>query len=620
MPQMVWKFVDSPVTNPATLFDMNNWSMGCTLDMGSDGSKFDISPPPLRRIKATNNLSDGALNTAISYDNRILKFSVGIGPGTKAFKTQLLNNLLAELYKPSNLLMYQLDSTRPPLFFQTIRSDDVVVRNQGSGVSEIWGVDLNVEAKPFAIGARIDLAPVTVSSDPASPGPTLNANTSFETDASSWVGTGGTVTRTTAQFHSGVASGTITPDGVTATIRMDNANIAVVGNGIYRAQGWVRCAVARSIALNINWYDASSTYITTSSGSVSVVANTWTSITNDFVAPPNAAFGNIIPTMTGTPPATNILFVDEVEIHRVGLNGSAFWDITGIVGDVPTPAFMQISDMGARGKAYIGQRAFNNPTALTLFGQAESATLGTDATIVADAAASGGNRVNVNFATNAGWATRLTFNNLPGSTDAAALRGRYRVVARVTAAVAAINVSIRWRQSAAGDFVPGPYKTTDLAGPNWAHLDLGIIEFPAPQMVPEYMGNSGLQTQHATSPLVIEAMRNSGTGTLLIDWVYLVPATERLCALFQLKSLPSGVVIVDGPNDATYGLASGSSPFGSTRIVNNQQGIITRHGGLPMLVPGLTNRMHFLHNESANGANETVTVSYWPRWKEVASV
>jgi hypothetical protein len=471
MVQMVWKFVDQPTLTPATLFDMNNWSMGCIVDMGDDGSKFDISPPPLRRIKATNNLTDGALNTVISYDNRILKFSLGIGPGTKAAKTILLNNLMSELYKPSNLIMYQPDSTRPPVFFQTIRSDDVVIRNQGSGISEVWGVDLNVEAKPFAIGARIDLSQVTVSNDPS------------------------------------------------------------------------------------------------------------------------AASGN-----------------------------KSFWDITGIVGDVPTPAFMQISDLGAGGKAYIGQRAFGNPTSLTLFAQAESGTLGTDATVVADAAASNGNRVNVSFATNAGWATRLTFNSLPGGTDAAALRGRYRVVARVTAAVAAINTSIRWKQATSGDFVPGPYKTVDLVGPNWSHIDLGIIEFPAPQMTPESFGYSGVQTQHITSPITIEAIRNSGTGTLLIDWVYLLPATERLCSLFQLKSLASGVLIVDGPNDATYGIASGSTPFGATRLVDNKQGVITRHGGLPMLVPGLTNRMHFLHNESANGTNETVNVSYWPRWKEVASV
>lgn len=619
MPQMIWKFVDSPVLTPATLFDMNNWASGCTIEIGDDGSKFDISPPELRKVRIANTLTDGSLNGAASFENRFLTFTVGIGPGTKAQKTIILNNLQAELYKPRNLIMYQPDSTRPPVFFRTYRSDDIRVRNQGSGIPEIWFVDCVVEAEPFAIGTRIDIPQVSISNDPATPGPILNANTSFEVDASNWTGIGGTLTRTTAQFHAGVASGTITPDGVTATVRMDNANVAVTGGGTYRAQGWVRNAVARSIALNVNWYDASSVYITTSSGSVSVLANTWTFISNDFTAPSNAAFGNIIPTMTGTPAATNILWVDEVEIHRLSLSGSGYWDIVGIVGDVPTPAFVKISDLGSQGKAWLATRAFNNPAGLTHFVQAEAATLGTDTTVVADTAASGNSRTNTSFATNAGMVTRLTMT-LPNGSDPAALRGRYRVIMRATAATAAINISMRWRQSGGGDFVPGPIVNVDLTPPNWKYYDMGIIEFPAPQMLPDYAGYSGLNTQHAATPLAIEVQRNSGTGVLLVDWIMILPATERLCSIFQQAANASGWICLDGPNDATYGLASGSTPFGTTRILDNKQGIVTRQGGLPMLVPGPTNRWYFIHNESSNNATETVDISYWPRWKEVASV
>jgi hypothetical protein len=301
-----------------------------------------------------------------------------------------------------------------------------------------------------------------------------------------------------------------------------------------------------------------------------------------------------------------------------------FWDITGIIGDVPTPAFVRISDMGASGRAFISTRSFNNPQSLTLFAQAETATLGADTTAVADTAASsvvpatGVARSQTTFTGTPGWAARLTFASLPSGSDAAALRGRYRVIARVAGITSATNTSIRWRQSNGGDSIPGQPVTLDLAPPNWKHIDLGVIEFPAPQMTPPAIGYSGLSSQQATSPLQIEAQRNSGAGGLLIDWVYLIPADERLCTFFQAASIPSGWVCLDGPNDATYGLASGSTPFGSTRILDGKQGIVTRQGGLPMLIPNIPNRWYFLHNESANNSTETVDVSYWPLYREVA--
>jgi hypothetical protein len=474
MPTMVWKFVDSPVAAPATLFDMNNWNMGATLDFGDDNANFDISPPPLRRVKAVNNFGDGSLNTSESYENRILKFRVGL-TGTKSQKIASLSALEDELYKPRNLLMYQPDSSRSPVFFRTVRSDDYILKNSG-GSAEVWMVDCNVEADPFAIGLRQDIAQVTVNNDPA------------------------------------------------------------------------------------------------------------------------AASGN-----------------------------KTFWDITGVIGDVPTEAFVRISDLGAGGKAFLATRAFNNPTSLTLFAQAETATLGADTTAVADTAASsvvpatGVARSQTTFTGTPGWSARVTFaSSLPSGSDLAALRGRYRVIARIAGITSAANVSLRWRQSNAGDSIPGQPVTLDIAPPNWQHVDLGVLEFPPPQQTPATIGYSGLTSQQAANPLQIEAIRNSGAGGLLIDWVALLPADERLCSIFQFSALTSGWLCLDGPNDSCYGLASGSTPFGSTRILDSKQGIVTRQGGLPMLVPAITNRWYLFHNPSANNTTETVDISYWPKYREVA--
>jgi hypothetical protein len=468
MATMIWKFVDSPVSTPATLFDMNN-GIDVLLDMTQE---FDISPPQQRKTKSDSKLSAGSLITNVSYENRFLKFSLGL-LGTKTNKMNNLAAFVAELSKPTNLIMYRPDSTKPPVFFRTYQGDDYIIRNSG-GSAEVWGVDVLIEAEPFGIGIRQDLSTITVNNDPA------------------------------------------------------------------------------------------------------------------------ASSGN-----------------------------KTFFDLTGILGDVPTKPFVRVGSIGSGQTFWLAQRAFNNPTSLTLFTQAEAATLGPDTTAIAGSDSSsvspgtGNSKTQTTFSTNNNFTARLTFN-APTGTDSIAYRGRYRVVARI-AASAAINVSMRWKQSNGGDVIAGPQTSVDLTTIA-IFQDLGIIEYPAPQQPPQYIGYSGLPTQHVLQPLLIEAKRNSGTGNLLIDYVYLLPADERLCVVFQLNNISSGYVCLDGPNDAVYGMQSGSTPFGSTRIIDNQQGIITRFGGLPVLVPNITNRWYMLFNPSGNNVTRTVDISYWPRWREVAMI
>lgn len=467
MATIVWKFVDTPVAAPATLLDMN-LPGNIQLNFSKD---FDISPPPKRRNYAQNMMTEGSLPTQDAYENRVLVFSVMIH-GSKTQKMLLLKALTDEVSKPTNLLMYQPDSSQPPVFFRTFSGDDFKVINNG-GNAEVWQVDFALEAEPFAIGLRRDLASIAVNNDPA------------------------------------------------------------------------------------------------------------------------AASGNKV-----------------------------FFDISGIVGDAATNAFVKTDTMGAGGQAIISTRSVNNPQSLTLLQQAESATLGVDTTSGADAAASGGNRTNTTFASNSGLVARWTFN-APSGTDPSALRGRYRVFGRFAGLTAALNVTLRWRQTINGDFVPGPLVSVDISPPNWQFIDLGIIEYPAPQWVPEQIGYSNLPPGLPATALELQAQRNSGTGTLLCDYFYLIPAQERICCTFQYNDIPGGFICLDGPNDATYGMASGSSPFSSTlstRIVDNQRGIVTRIGGLPMLVPNANQRWYVLHSASANGTIKNFVISYWPRWREVATV
>jgi hypothetical protein len=300
-----------------------------------------------------------------------------------------------------------------------------------------------------------------------------------------------------------------------------------------------------------------------------------------------------------------------------GANPTRF-DMTGIAGDSPTPAFVRISTMGAGGTAILAQRTVNNPTAVTVFVQAESGTLGTDTATWNSALMSGGTGIATNFATNSGLVTRLTVT-VPTATSPDALRGRYRVFVRAHSPDSTSTFTLRYVQNPSGSSVNGPQVTFKGDGTNWYLVDLGVIESPA-FATPTGLGYSGLTPGLATQQLGIQAARTAGSANLDLDYIYTLPADERMCSVRQSAS--TGYVVLDGPQDMTYGMAAGSSPFSATlssRTVDNGGGLVPRMGGIPQLVPGATNRWYLLIDKLGVTNTETVDVSYWPRWREVAT-
>lgn len=291
-------------------------------------------------------------------------------------------------------------------------------------------------------------------------------------------------------------------------------------------------------------------------------------------------------------------------------------DLTGIVGDSPTPAFVRIQGLGAGGSAFLSQRTGNNPTAVTVYAQTESGTLSADTTTWSNAAMSGGTGTASSF-TDSSLQTRVTLT-VPTASSPEALRGRYRVILRVHTGGTSADFSIRWVQNpgAGQDAVYGP-QVSYHANTIWQFLDLGIVEYPSLQ-APQAIGYSGLPAGYATSQLGIQASRANGADNLDMDYVYLMPADERWCSIAQSTAV--GYVVLDGPNDMTYGMASGSTPFGATRTVDNAGGLVRRpSGGVPQLVPGATNRWHMLLDKQTVTTTKTIDVSYWPRWREVAT-
>jgi hypothetical protein len=143
----------------------------------------------------------------------------------------------------------------------------------------------------------------------------LSTNPDFETDLSGWTATGSTLARVPtprpAPFG-GQWCMQITPNGIATLAYASSGAVPVVAGTTYHPYGWLRCNVARGVDLNVNWYDAGGTYLSTSNINHTVVANEWTKYTGGFTAPVGAATARVLPTLGATPPASHVLLAAVV--------------------------------------------------------------------------------------------------------------------------------------------------------------------------------------------------------------------------------------------------------------------------------------------------------------------
>jgi hypothetical protein len=462
-----WKFVDQPVSSPTVLLDMNDGNTWRIVG----GDHFELPSPPLRRSIASNAMSDGGLLTSAAYDLRTLTFKIDLYGSTDTARIAQLDALKAQLAKPANLIMHQLQGTSFPVFFRTLRSDEYVSDPEIS--ANFWRVSCSVLAEPFAIGIRHDVTTgAVITNDPAS--------------------------------------------------------------------------------------------------------------------------------------GTNKTFID----------------ITGVRGDSPAPAFARVAVASGTAPTFFWAQRTNNPTVLTVFAQAEAGTMGTDTTVQANDATmsgAGSNFVRTTFTT-ATLTTRLTVT-VPTASDASALRGRYRVLVKTRTSATGSNFTLRYVQNPSGTntTVGQQYSFDSLVSTAPRVVDLGVVEFGGPGPAPATIGYSGLSAAFPTQSLAIQIGRNSGTATFDMDYVYLLPADERAAQFRRANWASSSYLCIDGPQELTYGMASGTTPFGSTRTVDNAGGLASYFGGFPAVVPGVTNRWYTIIGSQDVTGTSTWDVSYWPRWREVAT-
>lgn len=151
--------------------------------------------------------------------------------------------------------------------------------------------------------------------------PALNPNPYFESDLTGWAPSGSVLARVPtpagAPFPDESAM-TITPDGVAQYPNAGSDMVPVTPGAAYVVSGYVSCATARNVALNVNWFDAAQAYLSTSANDQAVAAGEWSWFEMTATAPAGAAYANVAPTVPDFPPVTDVMTVTRVSLRRAG--------------------------------------------------------------------------------------------------------------------------------------------------------------------------------------------------------------------------------------------------------------------------------------------------------------
>lgn len=138
----------------------------------------------------------------------------------------------------------------------------------------------------------------------STPGAVLNLNPYVKVDTSDWTATSATMARLL-----GIISDKVPVLSMTSTAgaspRTEANQRPVVAGQQYRASGWIYAPVTipSTSEVNINWFDASHAYLSTSANTAVITAGTWTRFDTVFTAPALAAYGSVVMSIGGTPGA-----------------------------------------------------------------------------------------------------------------------------------------------------------------------------------------------------------------------------------------------------------------------------------------------------------------------------
>lgn len=611
------QFVDSIVASPVIRLDLCSgvWILQPT---------SDLSPPGLRRATVSTLLADGAQVPAAAYDNRVVHLVLRLRDASASADVAAghVQRLARELDRPTNILRWQ-PGTTSPVFFRTLRAEyDGLHWDPVEKTATVM-----IPAEPFAYGLEEVPAAVTVSNDPSAVTAPMNTNPYFETNAAGWTPRSGTTfARSTLQFHEGAASGLMTPDGVQTTAFVEaTPYMTVLPGAKYRSSVWLRCAVARTVFVDIDWYTAASVFISATQVGFALSATTWTKCDVEGNAPATAALATIGILESSTPPAGHTLHIDEAMLVAMGTanaNG-CYFDVTGVKGDVDTPLFLNRPVTNCGEQSLFAVRRRGTPYMMPFLVQAEAMTQNTDTTTQANSATFSGvgnNYSRTTFATGT-MSNRLSILKMPTSATVDA-RGSYRVFARMrkNGSTSTITTRLIW---ASANAIAGTITndTVTVTGTNVQMIDLGAVSMPV-GADPVHNGYDGPEIIVEGIYLRVDAARVAGTDTLDIDYLLLIPSDDRLSIVAWSPDGVAGTadnLVLDGFNELTFGYLGATGELcsmGSPYFV----------GGLPMLSPNVTNRIVHINEVMPATAETTWPTTwsfqpyYWPRYLFVAPV
>lgn len=156
------QFVAAPEPDAAVRFDFNaagTWADDRTWPK-HDG--FSLGVPTLEGDPDA---------VGVEYGLRQLTFNVMV-EANHATAQSIMSKLARELLRRTSWLRFQLSEFSAPVWFQTYRTapselDFENVKSTKDGTRNVWGIGVTLDAEPFALGARVDLAPVVVNNNPA---------------------------------------------------------------------------------------------------------------------------------------------------------------------------------------------------------------------------------------------------------------------------------------------------------------------------------------------------------------------------------------------------------------------------------------------------------------------
>lgn len=181
------------------------------------------------------------------------------------------------------------------------------------------------------------------------PGDVLDPNSGFESGTTGWAGTNGTFSTVGSPVVSGSLAAKLIPGGVAAQAFIESSHVPIAAGRTYRSIGWVQCAISRTVNLFVSWFDGSHTYISTDNTAGQLLpATTWVSLSGDIVAPAGAVYATIGTVLYSTPPASAILYSDDVELRLLSPSGArpeGRWDV--VVGDDDLTTQQMLNDRAA---------------------------------------------------------------------------------------------------------------------------------------------------------------------------------------------------------------------------------------------------------------------------------